>query len=299
MDVVVHGAGSLGTLVGGLLARAHDVTLVGRDPHVSAVQDEGLRVDGVESVAVSPDATTDGTGLSGDLAIVTVKAFDTEAAARELATGTFETVLSLQNGMGNEEALAQSLSCPVLAGTTTHGALLATAGAVEWTGRGEIVLGPWHSGAMEPARRVARAFENGGLAVTVEEDMQARLWEKLAVNAAINPVTALARIENGKLVSGPASDCAQEAAREVATVARAEGVDLSEERAVTRAREVAEATATNQSSMYQDVAAGRRTEIDAICGFVCERAADAGLAVPVNRTLRDLVRGWEASRGLR
>jgi len=298
MEIVVFGAGSLGSLVGGLLAREHAVTLVGRDPHVAAVREEGLRVGGQFSFEVRPEATTDGTGLAADLAIVTVKAFDTEAAADALATGRIEAALSLQNGMGNEEILAERLDCPVLAGTVTYGAVLSEPGFVKCTGAGEVVLGPRNGGSSETADRTGRAFDAAGVETTVAADMPRRRWKKLAVNAGINATTSLARVENGALLDGPAHDVAADAARETACVARAEGVELSDEAAVRAVERVAEATAANTSSMHQDVLADRRTEIEAINGFVLARASahEETVRVPVNRTLTNLLRAWETDR---
>ncbi|WP_135821808.1 ketopantoate reductase family protein [Halostella litorea] len=299
MDVVVYGAGSLGSLVGGLLAREHDVTLVGRDPHVATVRESGLRVDGAVSGDVRPDATTDGTGLTADLAVVTVKAFDTASAARDLATGDYGAVLSLQNGLGNEAALAEHVDCPVLAGTATYGAVLREPGRVECTGVGELTVGPHEGGDSAAAGRVARAFRRADLRVTVADDMPRRLREKLAVNAGINAVTALARVENGELLDGPASDLARTAARETARVARAEGISLPNRVALAAVEEVATATADNDSSMYQDVRDGHRTEVDAINGSVVDCADEHGIDVPVNRTLTALLRAWERGRDLR
>jgi len=301
MRVVVFGAGSLGSLVGGRLARAHDVTLVGRDPHVSAVQRSGLRVTGVETFETQPAATTDGTGMNADLALVTVKAYDTEAAARTLATDEYGVVCSLQNGMGNEDVLAAHVDAPVVAGTVTCGARLADPGHVEWLGRGTVTLGPWRPESdTTPVERVAAAFRAADFPTDVTSDIRRRLWEKLAVNAAINPVTALARVENGAVAGeGPLAAVATAAARETAAVARADDVDLSAATATTAVETVASETARNQSSMHRDVARGRRTEIDAINGFVVDRAADRGESVPVNRVLANLIRGWEADAGRR
>jgi 2-dehydropantoate 2-reductase len=296
MDVVVFGAGSLGSLVGGLLAREHAVTLVGRDPHVAAIREDGLRVTGEHEFTVHPDATTDGTLLSADLVAVTVKAFDTERAAETLATGRFEAALSLQNGMGNEETLARFLDCPVLAGTATYGAVSRNPGVVECTGRGEVVLGPREGGRSEAADRAGRAFAAAGVETTVADDMPDKLWEKLAVNAGINATTALARVENGALLDGPAREVAADAARETARVARAEGVGLSSDEAVRAVSRVGEATAANISSMHQDVLAGRRTEVEAINGYVIARARKRDLSVPVNRTLTSLLRARETDR---
>jgi len=299
MEVVVYGAGNLGSLLGGLLARAHDVTLVGREPHVTAIRERGLQVVGIEEFVTNPRVTTEGTGLEADLAVVTVKAYDTDTAATDLATGAFDTVLSLQNGMGNEDVLADRLSCQVLGGTTTYGGLLHETGVVEWTGHGTVTVGPWDNRDTELANRVVSVFCEAGIESVVETAIRNALWEKLAVNAAINPVSALARIENGAIFADPTAEIATDAAAETARVARGEDIDLPRERALERARAVAKRTGTNRSSMHQDVLTGRRTEIDAISGFVVRTAEEHGLSVPINRTLWSLVRGWEKSNGLR
>ncbi|MFC4552163.1 MULTISPECIES: ketopantoate reductase family protein [Halorussus] len=296
MEIVVFGAGSLGSLVGGLLAREHAVTLVGRDPHVAAVRQSGLRVTGAFDFAVRPTATTDGTDLSADLAVVTVKSFDTEAAAESLATGAFDAALSLQNGMGNEETLAERLDCPILAGTATYGAMRPEPGTVECTGVGEVVLGPRAGGSSKIAEEAGAAFCAAGIETTVAEDVPRRLWEKLAVNAGINATTALARVDNGALLAGPANDVATAAARETAHLARAVGVELADEAAAAAVERVADATAANASSMRQDVRAGRRTEVEAINGYVADRAREEGVDVPVNRTMANLLRAWQAER---
>ncbi|WP_312910642.1 ketopantoate reductase family protein [Natronosalvus caseinilyticus] len=293
MDIVVFGAGSLGSLVGGLLARAHDVTLVAREPHASVVAEDGLQIAGALEETTHPAARTDGIDLEADLVVVTVKSSATEEAAKTLATGAFGAALSLQNGMSNEETLAEHLSCPVLAGTATYGAILEKPGVVTCTGLGEIVLGARDGGPSSVADRVGEAFSRAGLETAVSSSMPHRLWEKLAVNAAINPVTALADTPNGAVLETPLRDLSRAAARETARIARVNGVSLANRQALAALESVATTTATNTSSMRQDVRAGRRTEIDAINGYVCDRAAACGLAVPTNQTLAALVRAWE------
>ncbi|WP_336342771.1 ketopantoate reductase family protein [Halalkalicoccus ordinarius] len=295
MEIVVFGAGSLGSLIGGLLAREHDVILVGRDPHVSAVHEEGLRVSGEYEFRVHPRATTDGVGLAGDLAVVTVKSFDTPEAARTLATGSFDAVLSLQNGLGNERVLAERLD-RVLAGTVTYGARLRPPGHVACTGQGEITIGPSDGGESPLAERLAAAFRAADVNATAVEDAPRRLWEKLAINAGINPVTALARVRNGALADGPARETACGATRETARVARAEGVRLTDREALAALESVIDATGENRSSMLQDVEAGRRTEVGAINGAVVRHATERGIDAPTNRHLRRLIRAWERGR---
>jgi 2-dehydropantoate 2-reductase len=298
MDVVIVGAGSLGSLVGAVLAREHDVTLVGREPQVEAVRSRGLSLGGELHARVAPRATTDADGLAGDLAIVAVKSFDTAAVAESLATGSFDAVLSVQNGMGNEETLAGRVEASVLAGTATYGAILREPGVVECTGLGEVVLGDRNGGQSRLADRLGEAFASAGLDAVVDEAMPRRLWEKLAVNAGINAITALTRTMNGAVLESPTDDLARRAVRETARVARAEGVDLSAADAVDALERVADRTAANESSMYQDLQAGRRTEIDAINGYVVDRAAEHGIQAPTNHTLAALVRTWERARRL-
>jgi len=294
MDICVFGAGSIGSLIGGLLAREHTVTLVGRDPHVDAINSDGLRLTAEFTETVFPAARTTPPS-SADLAVVTVKSFDTPEAAHALAGCDLDIALSLQNGMDNEQQLDAELSCPVLAGTCTYGARLVEPGTVECTGLGDVALGPPDGGLSPAARRVGAAFESL-IETTVASDMPVRLWKKLAVNAGINATTALARVPNGALVDGPSSEVARMAATETARVARTSGVDLPTDAAAEATRSVADATAANTSSMHQDVLSGKRTEIDAINGYVVDHAADS---VPVNETLTRLVRAWEREQGLR
>ena len=295
MRVCVVGAGSLGSLLAGLLASAADVTIVGRPADVEAIEADGLRVTGSVERHVHPDVTTE-PPATADLAVVAVKAFDTEAVARQLADCDLGGVLSLQNGLGNEESLAATLDCEVLAGTCTYGARQHEPGHVECTGVGEVTLGAREGGESPLADSVGGLFADAGFETTVATDMPRRLWTKLAVNAGINPPTALARVANGALVEGPAGETARAAARETARVARSEGVDLSDAAAVRAVEDVARATAANVSSMRQDVEAGRRTEVDAIGGAILERADEP---VPTVETLTRLVRAWERANGLR
>lgn len=296
----MFGAGALGSLVGGLLARAHDVTLVGREPHVSRVRSDGLRVSGAVETRVEPAAQTEATHAS-DLALVTVKTRDVPAARDALTAGDHTVVCPLSNGLP-EATLRESLGDRVLGGTATYGARLIEPGHVRCTGVGEIHVGEVGNGASdsdadedpsERAERVARAFRAAGLDCTADARMDRRRWEKLAVNAGINAVTALARVENGALADGSAAAVAERAARETARAADAVGVELSEDRAVTRLREVVGATAANRSSMLSDVDREQPTEVAAINGAVVARGDRVGVATPTNRTLFELVRAWE------
>lgn len=293
MKVLVFGAGSLGSLLGGLLASEHDVTLVGRDPHMRTVAATGLTITGVREDHVEVTALTDVTGVSADVALVTVKSYDTESAARALTNADIDAVCSLQNGLGNEAILAEALSCPVLGGSVTYGAEASEPGVVRMTGEGTVTIGGFDNGSPELVASLVSAFERADIAADASDDIEATLWTKAAINAAINPTAALARVRNGALVDGPLSAVATEAALEAAAVARANGIQLADDAIREQVLEVARATAENRCSMLQDVLSGKRTEIDAINGAIVDRSGD--VAVPINETLANLVRGLEAT----
>lgn len=293
MDIVVFGAGSIGSLLGGLLANEHDVTLVGRQPHVDHIRDEGLTVEGLESMTVWPQARTSVGGCEADLALVTVKSYDTDAAAAALGSASFDVVCSVQNGLSNEARLAEELSVPVLGGTTTYGATLVEPGVVNMTGDGTVTIGWYRGGTPASIDHIATAFETAGITVDVSDDIDRTLWHKLAINAAINPVTALARVRNGALADGPLAALARSAGRETVAVADEHGVSLDESTVLADIESVARDTASNHSSMLQDIQRNRRTEIDAINGAVVDRAKTVD--VPVNEALLTLIKEVEIS----
>lgn len=297
MDIVVFGAGSLGSLLGGLLARRHDVTLVGRDPHMARVREDGLTITGLIEEHATPAASTDAAGLTSDLALVTVKSYDTPTAARALAAGTHRAVCSVQNGLGNESVLADGLQVPIIGGIATYGADLVDPGVVRMTGHGTVTLGRYRGGDPALLESIADGFADADVDVETTDDIRGQLWMKLAINAAINPLTALSRCRNGAIVESPLETVATAAAEEVEAVAMTNEIDLAGPHVISRVRSVARATAENRSSMLQDVLAGRRTEIDAINGAVVDRSG--AVPVPVNETLTGLIRGWERSAGVR
>jgi 2-dehydropantoate 2-reductase len=295
--VTVLGAGSLGSLVGAHLAQTHDVTLVGRDPHMKTVASDGLRVVGETDLHVHPRAVTDAADAPPpDVLLVTVKAYDTDAALRDARPllDANPVVASLQNGLGNLETLPTHVTEDrVVGAVTTHGATREAPGVVRHAGAGATTVGAaGHDPG--PAEIVADALEAGGVPADVTDAIRGEIWAKVVVNAGINPVTAITGLPNGALLEDPQLEATMEAAaREAVTVAEAEGVDLPDADLVERTRSVARRTAENTSSMLQDIQRGRRTEIDAISGAVHDRSRDHDLYAPVNRTLAALVGGIE------
>lgn len=226
--------------------------------------------------------------IGSKYALVLVKSWQTERAARQMAEclDPDGIALTLQNGLGNYESLSAVLGLERVAlGTTTTGATLLSSGRVRPGGEGVISVGVYPR--LAP---VLAMLEQAGFTLQQVADLQALIWGKLVVNAAINPLTAVLKMSNGGIISRPsARQLAADLAREVIAVAEAQGIALPYTDPVQVAEEVAQRTAANYSSMYQDIQRGAPTEIDAICGAVVQKGQEAGIPTPVNYSMWRLV----------
>jgi len=304
MKIAVVGAGAMGSLFGGLLAASgEDVTLVDvwRE-HVEAINTEGLKIGSQEgSRTVNVKATTDPSSVGPvDLIILFVKSYDTLEATRDaLSMVSEDTVfLSLQNGLGNIEKISKAVgSDRVIPGTTAHGCTLIGPGEIFHAGSGPTIIGELDGRVTERARSIRDALEGAGFETEISRNINGALWSKVLVNVGINPLTALNGLRNGELLDHPdIMETMRGAVEEAVRVAEALGVDLGKGDHVERVYDVARATASNRSSMLQDVERGRRTEIDALNGAIVDSARRLGLEVPVNETLTAAVRGLKIER---
>lgn len=300
MRLVVMGAGAIGSLFGGRLANSHDVVLIGREPHVDAINTQGLELTGETEQTIQVEARTDTAGMRpADVLLLTVKAHQTEQAMQDAqdAIGEDTFVVSLQNGLGNLSTVARFVDPDrIIGGTTSHGCIFHGPGHVEHTGQGDTVIGPPSPPDLPAHHELAEALTDAGLDTDVVSDITPRLWEKVAVNAAINPITAITGLPNGALIDLPELDrLLVELVQETTNVAQARGIEAQEDAWVERTRTVAKQTANNRSSMLQDVQSGQRTEIDAINGRIATLADDEDIPAPRNRALHALVKGIEAT----
>ncbi len=296
MRIVVFGAGSLGCGLGGLLAKRHEVVLIGRKENTDAVREHGLRLEGeVEVTRVDLDARETIDDLpQPDIVVLTTKAYQTKAAVEALSTASWPDALAitLQNGLGNLEVLRGWKGAKAFGATTTMGATLVSPGNVRLSGLGRTVVGADLD--EEGARRIAEAFSACGLRTDVRRDIAGEIWAKAVVNCCINPLTAILRVPNGRLLeSAPVSRLMSDLCIECSAVALAAGVALPEGRMIDRVRAVAEDTAGNRSSMLRDVELGRRTEIAQLNGAVCRAGSAHGIPTPLNRAMVAMVEALE------
>lgn len=301
LRIGIIGTGAMACFFAGRLHARADVVLVGS----WAAQIEAIRRDGLLVTELDGTTTRHWLRVSAepaahhpvDLALCLVKSYQTPVAAARAAAllGPTAPVITLQNGIGNLEQLAAVVGADrATAGTTAVGATLVAPGVLRHAGPGVTWLArpPAHAAVIDA---LADRLTHAGLDVRCVADATGLIWGKAAVNAAINPLTALLGVPNGFLADDPdARRVLVAAAREAQAVAQALGITLPYDDAATAAMAVARATADNRSSMLQDVQRGAPTEIDAICGAIGRAGAAAGVATPLNDRLLALVQAREA-----
>jgi 2-dehydropantoate 2-reductase len=305
--VLVAGAGALGSVFGGLLARAGwPIVLLGRADHLSAVRADGLRIEGLfgDHVVRGLDVVTDPTALRATFGTVllTVKSYDTAAMVEAIAPrlAADGRLVCLQNGLGNvEQAEARLGASRVLGARVIFGAELVDVGRVRVTVNAAPVLvgspDPADAERAATAVRWADAFAAAGIPSSATDNLAGELWAKVFYNAALNPLGALLGVPYGYLPDDPdARAIMDRVIDEAFAVAAASGVRLRWSDADAYRRifygELVPSTAAHRSSMLQDLERGRPTEIDAINGWVARHGDACGRPAPMNATLTHMIR---------
>jgi 2-dehydropantoate 2-reductase len=290
--VGVVGAGALGSLLALKLARAgHSVLILAR----SEARRAALAGDAPHGLTADKDPAV---LRPASLIFICVKARDTEEAARSLAPlgPRFPGICSLQNGWDHMAVLEHELpGAPLIAGATALGAYFDESGALHASLEGGTLLAPWGATEARWAEYAATVLTSAGLRSEARENAPAILWRKLALNAAVNPLTALANRPNGALLDDPPLlRVATEVAWEATRVGARKGYLPADFDPVPRLVRLLTETRANRSSMAEDLARGRPTELDAILGPILRAARETGVGVPVLEALGTLIRTAEA-----
>ncbi|MCS7233723.1 MAG: 2-dehydropantoate 2-reductase [Synergistetes bacterium] len=300
--IAVVGAGAMGSVYGACLSQVAEVNLIDVwEEHVKRINEEGLKVewlDGTERIFKVRAFTNPQNVGEVDLVIIFVKSYVTEEAVKfSLPLVGMDTLfLTLQNGLGNAEKIASIVGKDrVLCGTTTAGATLLGPGKVRYAGRGETTFGPFGQVNEEKVIEIRDLFEKAGLAPILVDDPLRNVWRKLIINVGINPITAIAKVLNGRIPEDPNLKALSELlVEEACLVAKAEGYSFDTEEMKNVVLEVARRTARNRSSMLQDILNKRRTEIDAINGEVVSRGKKYGISVGANEAITLLIKFMES-----
>jgi 2-dehydropantoate 2-reductase len=305
MKIAVVGAGAMGSIFGARFHQAgHETVLVDVvQPLVDTINAEGVTVvRGDEETVTRVPATTDPAAVGPvDIVVFFTKCYHTSSAAESARplVGPDTAVASLQNGWGNGDVLAAAYPPgQVVLGVTYNSGLLQGPGRVLHPAEQPTLVGSFSDGG-DGAARLAEALESAGLAATVASPVRPEIWKKLILNAASLPASALTGMTAGALgTSQDMLDLVSETTREAVAVAQALGYDIDFDERIGTILGLVEKAGPTKASMLQDVEAGRRTEIDVINGAVVRAADEVGVPVPINRTLMQLIKGWETQRGL-
>jgi len=292
MEIIVLGAGAIGSLYGAKLAAHNDVTLVGRAEHAAAINFEGLRIEGIESQIVRMRAATAIKQIGPEaLIILTTKVPDSEAALRPIAqlVRPDTTIICLQNGIGSELIARAAIGNRgvVLRGITQFGAIFKSPGVIQFMARGYTSIED-----SERSARIADVLCAAGLDCWVSPDIGADVWHKLVINCVVNPITAILGCEVGGIANPQLDLLKRLVIDECVAVAAVEGVTFKGD----FIREIDDRfrPSHNIASMLQDLRRGHLTEIDYLNGAVTVLGARHGLECPVNDALTKIIKAMEA-----
>ncbi len=311
--IAIVGPGAIGSLFAALMARSGcDVFLLDRQQQ-RATQRANTAISVHEQRATWHANVKSSTRASdfknSDAVFICTKAYDTVSAVKSIAplVGSETIVVSLQNGIGNAEHIETIAAKHCICASTAMGALLDETENVHWTGHGITQLAPFEDTEPCDAECIGKILTAAQCECHLQDNAQAMLWEKLIINAAINPVTAIHGISNGELLQHPeARKQAFATACEAKRVATALGITLSYEDPTAAVIEVCTKTARNRSSMLQDIEHGRPTEIEAITGAIITEANRLHIPIPMNEKLYSMIQTqqgvvgswmWEVERG--
>jgi len=306
MKIAIVGPGALGCLLAAFLKQRtkEEVWLVDKNPErAKRIADDGIKIEGINgsfTAKLNVSANPQEIGAT-DLVIICVKSYSTEEASKnikELVSDKTQ-VLTLQNGIGNVQILNDHFGPEkVIAGVTNHGATLLGPGHVRHAGKGDTVIGKHDGRIMGGIRDMANILTKSGFETKVSKDIDSLIWGKLVISVGINALTAVTRLNNGRLIEyNGTREVLRSAVQEAVKILKRKRIKLAYDDPIQKVESVCKATSGNVSSMLQDILNKKRTEIEFINGAIVRQAKALGIPTPVNEVLTNLVKTIEASYG--
>jgi 2-dehydropantoate 2-reductase len=316
MKITIVGPGALGCLVGASLVKAgEDIWFLDDRPdRAKKLNSSGIKVEGLSGdYSVKARATTEAKDIGvSDLVIICVKSYDTEEATKKAKSiiGDNTLVMTLQNGLGNVDAIAEIAGQEkVIGGVTSHGSTYLGDGHIRHAGRGETIIGRWFQPSARkdmkkwhiPRRRleeVAAILKKANFETKITDNIKDVIWSKLIINVGINALGAITRLKNGDLLKYEWSrNIMRQAVLEASKVAKRRRINLIYSDPIKKVESVCSSCESNICSMLQDILDGQRTEIDYINGAIVSEGESLEIPTPVNSVLTDLIKTIEASYG--
>jgi len=296
MNIVIFGAGAIGSLFGALLSKNNNVTLVARKNHVNAIKKYGLSIKGITKLNLKIEVTDSvvNVEVSPDLLILTVKSYDTDTAIKQASSIIKENtqVLSLQNGLDNIDKIKKYVYPEkILAGVTTHGAFFSKPGEIQHTGKGTTVIGELSGKKTEQLDEISNLFNQAKIKTITSQAIIKDIWSKAIINSCINSLTTFFQCKNGYLIENPILEHLVEMiCEESINIANTQKLNFSYNEMINHTRDVIINTSENYSSMLQSYKKYKKTEIGSINGKLVKIGKNNGVDVSLNEMLVYLIK---------
>ena len=289
MKIIILGAGAIGSLYGAKLSKLNDVTLVGRQKHVNKINKDGLKIVGIEEDTYKLKATAKIENIENNtLILLTTKVHDNKKAIDTIKDLIKKDtiILCMQNGLYSENIVKDIVGdrCLVLRGITNVGTTFLEPGKVQFS-----TLSSTKIENSNISKELAENLDKCGLKCSVSENIKQDIWKKLILNCVLNPVSAILKVENGKIADENLNPLKKLIVDECLKVAEKDDVRFDID-FVKIINDVVK-DSRNLSSMYQDVLKGKKTEINYLNGAVVELGKKYGIKCPVNEALVMIVKG--------
>ena len=302
MKIVIVGPGAMGCLFAvGLAKTKEDIWILDKSgQNARLLNQNGICVESAGGIIKTQVKATENIQEIGplDLAVICVKSYHTKQAVEQIKPAITKNtkILTLQNGIGNIEVIAELAGEEkVIGGLTSEGATWLDIGKIRHVGKGETVIGMIDGKIPVEMRSIREILNKAGFATKMSRDIKGLLWSKLIISAGINALSALTGLPNGKLIEIEASKkILREAVTEAVRIAKRKRIKLIYDDPLAKVEAVCESTATNISSMLQDILRKKRTEIDYINGVIVRLGQELSIPVPVNTLLVNLIKSVEA-----
>ena len=287
MNIVIMGAGAIGSLFGSLLSKNNKVILIGRKPHIDSIKKNGLKIIGKTRLNTKIEAysSIDDLSLRPDLIILTVKSYDTTIALSQLKKiiDKKTILMSLQNGLNNIEKINRFVKKEnIIIGITTNGAIFLDNGVIEHTGIGNTIIGGYNQNIKD----VINIFNKAGINTAINNNIIKEIWIKAIINSSINPLTAIFDCKNGYLLKNPIlNNLVKKICIESTKVANSIDIKLNYKDMIKKTKQVIIGTADNYSSMLQSCKKNKRSEIDSINGNIVKIGNSNNIDVLLNESL--------------
>jgi 2-dehydropantoate 2-reductase len=295
MNIVLLGAGAIGSLFGALLSKKNNVVLIGRPLHVKAIKKENLKIKGYTQFNKKLPAIYSISEIKNppDLLIITVKSYDTEDTLKKAVKIIDDNtiILSFQNGLDNIDKIGKIIGRKnVIAGTTTHGSIFLKPGLIGHTGKGKTVVGELDGKKTERIINIVKIFNESDIKTTFSKNILKEIWIKTIVNSSINPLTTIFQCKNGYLLENPLLEkIVERVCKESTKIAITNEINLSFEDMYRKTKEVIKETYDNYSSMLQSFKKGKKTEIDSINGILIDIGKKHDVDISMNSLLLHIV----------